>query len=182
MGDHARPNKKGRRGLAGGSRLHEAAEAAARVGGALLRARGIDPTAVAQASDGDVGEPPLAALDEARRRLREAEEGHARALARAAQRWEKERAALEMQMTGLVQEIGAAKHIVERVGELEGEVERLRAEVASHEETARLADAECGRLRALLAASADEQPREGTTPGGTRAARAAVAGGARGTA
>ena len=37
MGEHARPKKT--RGLAGSSRLHEAAEAAARAGGMLLRSR-----------------------------------------------------------------------------------------------------------------------------------------------
>ena len=56
------------------------------------------------------------ALAQARRLLRDAEEGHARALARAARRWEKERAALETQMTGLVQEIGAAKHRAVELG------------------------------------------------------------------
>lgn len=183
MAGQARSKKN--RGLAGGNRLHEAAEAAARVGGLLFRPREGDPAdtlAVLAPAEDSLRD----ALAEARRRLREVEEGHARSLARAARRWEKERAALEAQMTGLVQEIGAAKHIVERVGELEAEVERLRSELAASERSARDLDAERSRLRAEIEALRPGAPAvaalEGANPAGARAARAAAAGVARRTA
>ncbi len=184
MGERVRPKKS--RGLASGSRLHEAVEAAAKAGGDLFRAR----PEVEPAVEGPVTDPSHDDLrDElsiARRRLREAEEGHARALARAAQRWENERSVLETQMTSLVEEIGAAKHIVERVSELEAELGRLRDEVAARDQAARTAESERARLvaeieglRVLLAAGA--RP-EGVAPAAGKVARAAAAGSARGTA
>lgn len=182
MGERVRPKKS--RGLASGNRLHEAAEAAARAAGGLFEVRPVG-------EEGSAGRSPDPGRDDlreelavARRRLREAEEGHARALARAAQRWENERSVLETKMTSLVEEIGAAKHIVERVGELEAELERVRAEVLARDEAVRAAGSERERLvaeieglRALLAAPTRI---EGAKSAG--AALAAAAGASRGTA
>jgi hypothetical protein len=184
MGDRARP-KRGR-GPASGSRLHEAAAAAARAGGGLLRAYADAPEAPPEDSAEPVRDGLREELELARRRLREVEEGQARALARAARRWEKERSALESQMTSLVQEIGAAKHIVERVRELEQELAGARAEVEARDEAVRGAEAarvslvaEIEALRALLPT---EARREDGAPAAGRAARSAAVGATRGTA
>lgn len=106
-------------------------------------------------------------------------------LARISAKWEKERSALEMQMTSLVQEIGAAKHIVERADEIEHELAQAREALAGRAAAEIAWAAERDQMRAAIERLSAGVALAESTPAGPQAAiaedlvrRAAVAGGA----
>jgi len=167
------------------SRVQSAAETAARAGQSLATGsaaerhtagarRRISPEAEIRALK--------RTLAEADARLRAAEVRFARAQARLAARHERENEALEAQLTKLVQEIGAAKHIVERAHTLEAELrvaegriaEMAARERAWQEEQSALV-AEVARLPSLELAASSSKPRKQAK---VRAAAAGAVGGA----
>jgi len=183
MGDDARPKRI--RGIAAKTRLQEAAEAAARAGGELLRARSESVGRPLEGPQDGARVALRAALADAQARLRAAEERHARVLARISAKWEKERSALEMQMTSLVQEIGAAKHIVERADEIEHELAQAREALAGRAAAEIAWAAERDQMRAAIERLSTGVALAESAPAGPQAAiaedlvrRAAVAGGA----
>lgn len=170
MAERGRP-KKGTGGL-GRSRIQAAAEAAAKAVGALgaggERAKAGKRGAVSPQAQIRALKRALADADQ---RLRESEVRSARAVARARGRAEREHDALEAQLTKLVQEIGAAKHIVARAQVLERDLQAAQARVAEllesertwtseraalEAEVARLREAERAAAEAALALSAPE--------------------------
>ena len=181
MAERGRP-KKGAGGL-GRSRIQAAAESAAKAVGALgAGAERVKPGKRAGAASPQAQIRALRrALADADQRLRESEARCARAVSRARGRSDRERDALEAQLTKLVQEIGAAKHIVARAEGVERDLQAAQARIAelvSRErgwatERAGL-EAEIARLReferaAVAVRAAEPRPRR----------LAAAAGGAR---
>jgi chromosome segregation ATPase len=168
------------------SRVHAAAETAARAGRAL--AGGVAEPG-AKASPRRQGSPEAEiralkrALTEADARLRAAEVRFARTQARLVGHHERETEVLEAQLTKLVQEIGAAKHIVDRAQAREGEMRVLEERLAElrtresawGEERVSLL-AEIDRLRPSERAVAAQAPPEEAKP---RAVAAAAGGGGR---
>jgi hypothetical protein len=173
------------------SRVQSAAETAARAGRSLASA-GAGERAKPAARRPLSPEAEIRALrrtlSEADARLRAAEVRFARAQARLVARHERENEALEAQLTKLVQEIGAAKHIVDRAQMREAELRVAEARIAElsareaawQEERAALV-AEVARLAPFAppAVGQADAPRAGAKARAAAAAggTAAVAGG-----